>query len=178
MRVTETRLNGCRIIEPESFSDSRGFFLETFNAEKYRKVAGIDMQFVQDNHSRSVRNVLRGLHFQKSKPQGKLIRVVKGEVLDVALDIRQYSPTFGESISVIISEQNKKQMWIPPGFAHGFLVISDYADFEYKCTQYYSPEDEGSILWSDPALGINWPCKTPLLSEKDASANLLTDIDL
>ena len=176
MRVTETKLNGCRIIEPESFGDDRGFFLETFNAAKYKKLAGIDMEFVQDNHSRSTKNVLRGLHFQKTKQQGKLVRVVRGEVFDVALDIRQNSATFGESISVILSEQNKKQVWIPPGFAHGFLVVSDYADFEYKCTEYYSPEDEGSILWSDPVLDINWPCKDPKVSQKDSSANLFLDL--
>lgn len=178
MRVTETKLNGCLIIEPESFYDDRGFFLETFNASKYRKLAGIDFDFVQDNHSRSKKNVLRGIHFQKTKQQGKLVRVVRGEVFDVAVDIRKNSSTFGEWISVELSEQNKKQVWIPPGFAHGFLVVSDYADFEYKCTEYYSPEDEGSILWSDPTLGINWPIMNPQLSQKDSTADLFLDLNL
>ena len=178
MKVTETKLDGCRIIEPESFGDERGFFLETFNVARYKNLAEIDMEFVQDNHSRSVKNVLRGLHFQKNKPQGKLVRTVRGEVFDVAVDLRQDSATFGESISVILSDKNKKQVWIPPGFAHGFLVISDFADFEYKCTEYYCPEDECSILWSDSTLAIDWPCKEPTLSKKDLTAKSLSDLCL
>ena len=178
MKVITTKLSGCLIIEPEVFGDDRGFFLETFNSERYEKLVGIDFDFVQDNHSRSLNNVLRGLHFQKIKQQGKLVRVVKGEVYDVVVDIRQNSPTFSKWIGVTLSEKNKKQVWIPPGFAHGFLVTSEYADFEYKCTEYYDPDDEGSILWSDPALGITWPSKNPELSQKDSCANLLSDLDL
>jgi dTDP-4-dehydrorhamnose 3,5-epimerase len=133
---------------------------------------------VQDNHSRSARGVLRGLHFQKTKPQGKLVRVVRGEVYDVAVDIRKGSATFGEWEGVILSEENKKQFWVPPGFAHGFVVLSDTADFEYKCTDYYDPSDEGSILWSDPDLNIPWPIANPALSTKDESAKRLVDLRL
>ena len=136
------------------------------------------MVFVQDNHSRSARNVLRGLHFQKTKPQGKLVRVVRGAVYDVAVDIRKESPTFGEWEGVILSDDNKKQFWVPPGFAHGFVVLSDTADFEYKCTDYYDPSDEGSILWSDPDLDIPWPIANPVLSAKDESAKRLVDLRL
>ena len=136
------------------------------------------MSFVQDNHSRSSRDVLRGLHFQKTKPQGKLVRFVRGEVYDVAVDIRKGSATFGEWEGVILSEENKKQFWVPPGFAHGFVVLSDTADFEYKCTDYYDPSDEGSILWSDPDLDIPWPIANPVLSAKDESAKRLVDLRL
>ncbi len=176
MKVSHTKLKGCVIIEPRVFGDERGFFLETFQAIRYKQEAGIDLPFVQDNHSRSARGVLRGLHFQKSKPQGKLVRVVSGEVYDVALDIRKGSPTFGEWEGVILSEDNKKQFWVPPGFAHGFVVLSDTADFEYKCTNYYDPSDEGSILWSDPDLGITWPKTEVELSEKDSKALRLKDL--
>ena len=138
----------------------------------------IVLPFVQDNHSRSARGVLRGLHFQKTKPQGKLVRVVRGEVYDVAVDIRKGSATFGEWEGVILSEDNKKQFWVPPGFAHGFVVLSDTADFEYKCTDYYDPSDEGSILWSDPDLDIPWPIANPVLSTKDESAKRLVDLRL
>jgi dTDP-4-dehydrorhamnose 3,5-epimerase len=178
MKVSHTKLKGCVIIEPRVFGDKRGFFLETFQAVRYEQEAGIDLPFVQDNHSRSARGVLRGLHFQKSKPQGKLVRVVRGEVYDVALDIRKGSPTFGEWEGVILSEDNKKQFWVPPGFAHGFVVLSDTADFEYKCTDYYDPSDEGSILWSDPDLAIPWPIANPGLSAKDESAKRLVDLRL
>ena len=170
MKVTNTKLKDCVTIEPEVFGDDRGFFMEIFQAERYSHLAGIKLPFVQDNHSRSSRGVLRGLHFQKSKPQGKLVRVVRGEVYDVALDIRQGSPTFGQWEGVILSEENKTQFWVPPGFAHGFVVLSDTADFEYKCTDYYDPSDEASILWNDPDLNILWPIDNPILSEKDASA--------
>ena len=134
------------------------------------------MPFVQDNHSRSSKGVLRGLHFQKTKPQGKLVRVVRGEVYDVAVDIRSGSPTYGQWEAVILSEENKTQFWVPPGFAHGFVVLSETADFEYKCTDYYDPSDEGSLLWNDPDLNIPWPIDNPKLSEKDANAPLLADL--
>ena len=178
MKISHSKLKGCVIIEPRVFGDDRGFFLETFQAARYKQEAGIDLPFVQDNHSRSARGVLRGLHFQKTKPQGKLVRVVRGEVYDVAVDIRKGSATFGEWEGVILSEENKKQFWVPPGFAHGFVVLSDTADFEYKCTDYYDPSDEGSILWSDPDLNIPWPIANPVLSAKDESAKRLVDLRL
>ena len=178
MKISHSKLKGCVIIEPRIFGDERGFFLETFQAVRYEQEAGIDLPFVQDNHSRSARGVLRGLHFQKTKPQGKLVRVVRGEVYDVAVDIRKGSATFGEWEGVILSEDNKKQFWVPPGFAHGFVVLSDKADFEYKCTDYYDPSDEGSILWSDPDLNIPWPIANPVLSTKDESAKRLVDLRL
>jgi dTDP-4-dehydrorhamnose 3,5-epimerase len=178
MNVIKTKLDDCVIIEPKVFGDERGFFLETFQAERYACLVGITLPFVQDNHSRSARGVLRGLHFQKTKPQGKLVRVVRGEVYDVAVDIRKGSATFGEWEGVILSEENKKQFWVPPGFAHGFVVLSDTADFEYKCTDYYDPSDEGSILWSDPDLNIPWPIANPVLSTKDKSAKRLVDLRL
>lgn len=171
MNVIETKLSGCVIIEPKVFGDHRGFFLETFQAKRYAEEAGIMLPFVQDNHSRSTKGVLRGLHFQKTKPQGKLVRVVRGEVFDVAVDIRPESKTFGQWEGVILSEENKRQFWVPPHFAHGFVVLSDTADFEYKCTDYYDPNDEGSIDWNDPDIGIDWPIADDLnLSEKDIAA--------
>ena len=178
MKISHSKLKGCVIIEPRVFGDDRGFFLETFQAVRYKQEAGIDLPFVQDNHSRSARGVLRGLHFQKTKPQGKLVRVVRGEVYDVAVDIRKGSATFGQWKGVILSEDNKKQFWVPPGFAHGFVVVSPTADFEYKCTDYYDPSDEGSILWSDPDLDIPWPIANPVLSAKDESAKRLVDLRL
>ena len=178
MKVVKTKLKDCVVIEPKVFGDERGFFLETFQLSRYAEEAGITLPFVQDNHSRSSKGVLRGLHFQIKKPQGKLVRVVKGEVYDIAVDIRPDSNTFGQWEGVILSEENKKQLWVPPGFAHGFLVLSDVADFEYKCTDYYDPSDEGSILWSDPDLKIDWPMLNPILSEKDSSAACLVDIKL
>ena len=178
MKVSHSKLKGCVIVEPRVFGDERGFFLETFQTVRYQQEAGIDLAFVQDNHSRSARGVLRGLHFQKTKPQGKLVRVVRGEVYDVAVDIRNGSPTFGEWEGVILSEDNKKQFWVPPGFAHGFVVLSDTADFEYKCTDYYDPTDEGGILWNDPDLDIPWPIANPVLSTKDQSAKRLVDLRL
>jgi dTDP-4-dehydrorhamnose 3,5-epimerase len=174
--VVKTKLRDCVIIEPTIYGDDRGFFLETFQVERYAKQAGITLQFVQDNHSRSSKGVLRGLHFQQSKPQGKLVRVVRGEVYDVAVDIRVGSPTFGQWEAVILSEKNKCQFWVPPGFAHGFVVLSEEADFEYKCTDYYDPCDEGSILWNDPALKIPWPIDYPVLSDKDSNAPLLVNV--
>ena len=175
MNVKKTDLVGVLLIEPDRFGDHRGFFAEAYNQRLYVGL-GIHANFVQDNHSRSSKGVLRGLHFQKTKPQGKLVRVVKGEVFDVAVDIRKESNTFGKWEGIILSESNKKQFWVPPGFAHGFVVLSDIADFEYKCTDYYDPSDEGSILWSDPDLNIHWPLTNPILSNKDANANKLTDL--
>ncbi len=178
MNVIQTKLQNCVIIEPKVFGDARGFFLETYQVDRYARDAGIEMAFVQDNHSRSSKGVLRGLHFQKTKPQGKLVSVVRGEVYDVAVDIRKGSSTFGEWVGVILSEENKKQLWVPPGFAHGFVVLSEIADFEYKCTDYYDPLDEGSILWNDPDLAIGWPVENPILSDKDINANKLADLEV
>ena len=178
MKVINTNIPEVKIIEPKVFGDERGFFLETYSEERYNELLELDLHFVQDNHSRSTKGVLRGLHFQKNNPQGKLVRVVRGEVFDVAVDIRQGSPTFGQYVSVVLSEENKKQFWVPEGFAHGFLVLSDSADFEYKCTNYYDPSSEGCLLWNDPELGIEWPLQdlTPLLSEKDKQGKLLKDL--
>lgn len=176
MNLIRTKLLGCYIIEPKVFGDDRGFFLETFHVFRYEKMLGISSPFVQDNYSRSSKHVLRGLHFQKRKQQGKLVRVVRGEVYDVAVDIRRESPTFGQWESIILSEENKKQLWIPPGFAHGFLVLSESADFEYKCTDYYDPSDEGSILWNDSDLNIPWPVDKPMVSEKDSKANSFAEL--
>ena len=176
MNVIKTKLKDCVIIEPKVFGDERGFFLETFQSERYSKLANINLPFVQDNYSSSSNSVLRGLHFQKTKPQGKLVRVVRGEVFDVAVDIRQDSRTFGQWEGVFLTEENKKQFWVPPGFAHGFVVLSDTADFEYKCTDFYDPSDEGSILWNDPVLNITWPIDKPILSNKDANAKELAGL--
>ena len=168
MKVTETSLAGVLIIEPKVFGDQRGFFLESFQLERYREF-GIEQPFVQDNHSRSSRGVLRGLHFQRTRPQGKLVSVSRGVVYDVAVDINPDSPTCGQFVGVELSDENHRQLWVPPGFAHGFCVISDIADFQYKCTDYYSPEDEGGLLWNDPDVGIPWPIDIPQLSAKDKS---------
>jgi dTDP-4-dehydrorhamnose 3,5-epimerase len=176
VNVIDTNITEVKIIEPKVFGDDRGFFLETYHAARYAELAGIDLPFVQDNHSRSTKGILRGLHFQKTKPQGKLVRVVSGEVYDVAVDIRRDSPTFGQWAGVILSEQNKRQFWVPPGFAHGFVVLSDTADFEYKCTDYYDPADEGAIRWDDPDLAIDWPITNPSLSDKDATAGSFKDL--
>jgi dTDP-4-dehydrorhamnose 3,5-epimerase len=175
MNVIKTKLSDCLIIEPKVHKDNRGFFLETFQESRYKKLANISIPFIQDNHSRSSKGVLRGLHFQYKKPQGKLIRVVRGEVFDVAVDLRPKSKTYGQFESVILSETNKKQFWVPPGFAHGFQVISDIADFEYKCTDYYDPNDEGSIKWNDSDLNIPWPISNPSLSDKDLNASNFKD---
>lgn len=176
MQVFETAIPDVKLIEPKVFGDDRGFFLESFQAERYAQQAGITLPFVQDNHSRSARNVLRGLHFQRSKPQGKLVRVVRGEVLDVAVDIRRGSSTFGNVVAEILSEDNKRQLWIPPGLAHGFVVLSETADFEYKCTDYYDPSDEGSLIWNDPDLNIDWRVTDPILSAKDAQGLRLAEL--
>lgn len=166
MNVIETALPGVLIIEPKVFGDARGFFIETFQVERYRD-AGITLPFVQDNHSRSQRGVLRGLHFQRTKPQGKLVRVSRGAVYDVAVDINPASPTCGQYVGLELSDENHRQLWIPPGYAHGFCVLSEVADFEYKCTELYYPEDEGGLMWNDPEVGIPWPVEVPRLSEKD-----------
>lgn len=178
MEVIKTKLKDCVIIKPKVFGDDRGFFLETFNLNRYKKNASINYPFVQDNHSHSSRGVLRGLHFQKTKPQGKLVRVVRGKVYDVAVDIRKDSDTYGQWEGVTLSGENKNQLWVPPGFAHGFIVLSETADFEYKCTDFYDPSDEGSILWSDPDLNISWPIDKPILSKKDAIADRFKDLNL
>ncbi|MCA6970371.1 MULTISPECIES: dTDP-4-dehydrorhamnose 3,5-epimerase [Pectobacterium] len=176
MQVIDTIIHGAKIIQPKVFGDARGFFLETFEKRRYQEMLDIDVDFVQDNHSRSSKGVLRGLHFQKTNPQGKLVRVVRGEVFDVAVDIRQDSPTYGKWYGVTLSEENKTQFWLPPGLAHGFVVLSDTADFEYKCTDYYDPSDEGCLLWNDPEVGIEWPITDPLLSEKDKLGRLFKDL--
>jgi dTDP-4-dehydrorhamnose 3,5-epimerase len=169
MRVTPTVLPEILIVEPDVFADERGFFLESFQARKYAD-AGIDVNFVQDNHSCSQRDTLRGLHAQLTRPQGKLIRVIAGEIFDVAVDIRRGSPRFGKWMSVRLSARNFKQCWIPPGFIHGFCVLSEVAEVEYKCTEYYDPSCELRVQWNDPAIGIDWPVRTPLLSAKDQIA--------
>ncbi|MBN3194602.1 dTDP-4-dehydrorhamnose 3,5-epimerase [Pectobacterium versatile] len=176
MQITDSKIHGAKIIQPKVFGDARGFFLETFEKKRYQQMLNIDVDFVQDNHSRSGKGVLRGLHFQKTKPQGKLVHVVRGEVFDVAVDIRPDSPTYGMWEGVILSEENKTQFWLPPGLAHGFAVLSDIADFEYKCTDYYDPSDEGCLLWNDPEVGIEWPISAPLLSEKDKLGKLFKDL--
>ncbi|MGH8166078.1 MAG: dTDP-4-dehydrorhamnose 3,5-epimerase [Woeseiaceae bacterium] len=174
MKVTETRLPGVLIIEPRIHTDERGFFLETFQADQYAQQAGISLPFIQDNHSRSRRGVLRGLHFQRHHPQGKLVRAARGEVFDVAVDINPASPTFRQWVGATLADSNHKQMWIPPGYAHGFLVLSEVADFEYKCTEYYRPEDESGVIWNDPDIGIEWPISHPTVSAKDRALPALS----
>ncbi len=178
MKILDTIFEACVVIEPRIFEDKRGFFTETFQAERYAREAGITQPFVQDNFSRSGARVLRGLHFQRSRPQGRLVSVVRGKVFDVAVDIRNNSTTFGKWDSVILSDVNRRQLWVPPGFAHGFLVLSEGADLVYKCTDYYDVDDEGQILWSDPELAINWPISDPILSDKDAAATPLNELQL
>ena len=175
MNVTETKLAGVLIIEPMIFGDSRGFFKETFQAERYRE-AGIEYTFVQDNYSRSEKGVLRGLHFQITKPQGKLVSCPKGAVFDVAVDIDPESTTYGQYVGVELTEENHKQLWVPPGYAHGFCVLSEMADFQYKCTDYYDPSDEGGVIWNDPDLAIEWPIAHPSLSSKDALLPTLKEL--
>jgi dTDP-4-dehydrorhamnose 3,5-epimerase len=168
MNIVRTEIPDVLIIEPKVFGDSRGFFFESFNQRHFEQLTGVAPSFVQDNHSRSARGVLRGLHYQIYQPQGKLVRVIAGEVFDVCVDMRRSSPTFGKSVYVTLSADNHRQLWIPPGFAHGFLVTSESADFVYKTTDYYAPEHERSVLWNDAALAILWPLQgEPLLSAKD-----------
>ena len=175
MNVIETALPGVLIIEPKAFGDHRGFFLETFQVERYRE-AGITLPFVQDNHSRSQRGVLRGLHFQRTRPQGKLVSVSRGAVYDVAVDIDPASATYGQFVGVELNDDNHRQLWIPPGYAHGFCVLSEVADFQYKCTDFYFPADEGGLLWNDPDVGIPWPITEPQRSAKDANNPRLRDL--
>ena len=180
MQVIDTELEGAKVIEPQVFGDERGFFLESWNLQKF-EAAGMPANFVQDNHSRSAQVVLRGLHYQIKQPQGKLVRVTMGEVFDVAVDLRKSSPTFGKWTGVHLSESNRRLFYVPPGFAHGFYVISETAEFQYKCTDYYAPEFERSLLWNDPALGIDWPLvegAVPQLSAKDQDCPVLADADL
>ena len=176
MKVLETRLPGVFVIEPRVFGDERGFFVETFQAERFVKSTGVTLQFVQDNHSRSRRGVLRGLHAQRNHAQGKLVRAARGEVFDVAVDINPASSTFGQWAGTTLSDINHRQLWIPPGYAHGFLTLSELADFEYKCTDYYCPEDEIGVIWNDPDIGITWPLDNPSLSSKDKSLPTLRQL--
>lgn len=178
IKVTRCEIDGLCVIEPTVFGDNRGFFMETYNKNDFAE-NGLDMTFVQDNHSKSVKGVLRGLHFQINHPQGKLVRVVVGEVFDVAVDLRKDSKTYGKWLGVTLSAENKKQFYIPEGFAHGFVVLSDEAEFIYKCTDFYHPNDEGGLMWNDPEIGIKWPIPegfTPILSEKDKKHGLLKDL--
>ena len=178
MRVTPTSIPDVILFEPQVFGDERGFFIETFRQSTFDDL-GIDAKFVQDNHSSSSKGVLRGLHYQIQKPQGKLVRVIAGEVYDVAVDLRKSSPTFGQHVGMHLSADNKRIFWVPPGFAHGFLVLSDIAEFVYKCTEYYAPEYESSLLWNDPELAIGWPVDgEPELSAKDRAANVLADAEV
>lgn len=165
------------LLTPQVFGDERGFFMETFRHSEFVKHCG-DYQFVQDNHSSSKQGILRGLHYQHQKPQGKLVRVTKGEVFDVAVDMRQNSPTFGKWVGVLLSEQNKQMLWVPPGFAHGFYVMSEIAEFQYKCTDYYNPGDEYSLIWNDEVIGIEWPLSVgfPVLAAKDSNGKMLQDL--
>lgn len=175
MELIKTPIDGVLLVKPKIFGDTRGYFVETWQKQRYEE-CGIDLPFVQDNHSKSSKGMLRGLHFQKNHPQGKLVMVSYGEVFDVAVDIRENSPTFGKWYGAILNQENQNQLWIPPGLAHGFVVLSDVAHFHYKCTDYYHPNDEGSIRWNDPELAIDWPIDfEPLLSEKDSKAPWFKD---
>jgi dTDP-4-dehydrorhamnose 3,5-epimerase len=175
MEIIDTKIKDVKLIKPKIYGDSRGFFLETYHKDQYKK-AGISDHFVQDNHSRSKKNILRGLHYQLDKMQGKLVRVSNGRVYDVAVDMREGSPTFKEHVSFILSDKNQYQLYIPPGFAHGFCVISDEADFEYKCTEFYNPNSEVGIMWNDPDIGIDWPISDPIVSDKDNKNFLISEI--
>ena len=179
MNVIATAIPDVKIIEPKVFGDERGFFYESFNARAFRDAVGVDATFVQDNHSKSVKGVLRGLHYQIEQAQGKLVRTVVGEVFDVVVDLRRRSPTFGKHVAVLLSAQNKRMLWVPVGFAHGFLVTSDYAEFLYKTTDYYAPAFERSLRWNDPALGIDWPLVgEPQLKRADADAPVLAQAEV
>ncbi len=175
MNIIKTALDEVLILEPTIFGDERGFFQESYNKKAFDNAIGSNTSFVQDNHSRSKKNILRGLHYQIKQPQGKLVRVVQGRVFDVAVDLRKSSANFGHWVGVELSDDNHRQMWVPPGFAHGFLVLSEQADFLYKTTDYYAPEYECSICWNDPTIGINWPEATPILSAKDEQAVTLSN---
>lgn len=177
MNVLKTKLSGLVIIEPKVFGDSRGFFKEIYHLPRYKEF-GIDVEFIQDNYSRSERGVLRGLHFQKAKPQGKLIQCLRGEILDVVVDIDRNSNTYGLYESFKLSDENHRQVYVPPGYAHGFCVLSEIADISYKCSEVYDPQDEGGIAWNDPDVGIDWPISEPNLSAKDRGHPLLKDLEL
>ena len=179
MKVVPTSIPDVLLLEPNVFGDARGFFLESYNRRAFGEATGLDIEFVQDNHSRSARNVLRGLHYQLHQPQGKLVRVVAGEVFDVAVDLRKSSATFGRWVGFTLSAADKRMAWIPAGFAHGFVVLSDFAEFLYKTTDYYAPQHEKSVLWNDAEIGIQWPLKAPpILSAKDAGGNTFRDADV
>lgn len=179
MKVTPTSMPEVLVFEPTVFGDDRGFFYESYNARQFSQMTGLSANFVQDNHSRSAKNVLRGLHYQIRQPQGKLVRVVSGSIFDVVVDIRASSPFFGRWIGVELSAENRRQLWVPPGFAHGFVVTSASAECLYKTTDYWSPEHERSILWNDPALAIEWPLSgDPMLSGKDSQGKLLADAEV
>jgi len=179
VKVETTSLDGVLVLEPRVFGDARGFFFESFNARAFRQATGLDAVFVQDNHSRSARNVLRGIHYQVARPQGKLVRVASGRIFDVAVDLRRSSPTFRRWTGVEMSADDHRQLWVPPGFGHGFVVLSESADVLYKTTDYWYAEHDRSLLWSDPAIGIRWPVSgAPIVSDKDAAAPLLAQADL
>ncbi len=179
MQVIQTGIPDLLILEPKVFGDARGFFFESFNQRVFRQLTGREDNFVQDNHSRSAKGVLRGLHYQIRQPQGKLVRAVAGEVFDVAVDVRRASPTFGKWFGLILSAENKRMLWIPPGFAHGFVVLSDYAEFLYKTTDYWAPEHERCIIWNDDDLGIDWPIDgEPLLSVKDGAGKTFREAEV
>ena len=179
MNLLNTKIPDAVLIEPQVFGDDRGFFLESYNERAFDKKAGITAHFVQDNHSRSVHGVLRGLHYQIQQPQGKLVRVVVGSIYDVAVDIRKSSPTFGQWVGYVLSAENKQQLWVPPGFAHGFLVVSEVAEVLYKTTDFYAPQHERSILWNDPDLNIQWPLEgEPVLSRKDQEGQMFRDAEV
>lgn len=178
MNVIQTAIPDLLILEPKVFGDERGFFMESFNAQRFNEATGLKADFVQDNHSRSSKGVLRGLHYQIQQPQGKLVRVVRGSVFDVAVDLRKSSPTFSQWVGVELSDENKRQLWIPPGFAHGFLVTSEFADFLYKTTDYYAPKYERSLLWCDKDIGVTWPMTNNLIiSDKDSAGAPLTQCE-
>lgn len=177
--VTPTAIPEVLVLEPKVFGDARGFFFESFNAQNFSEVTGLDVSFVQDNHSKSSKGVLRGLHYQIQRPQGKLVRVVQGAVFDVAVDLRKSSPTFGKWVGQVLDAQNHKQLWIPPGFAHGFVVLSESAEFLYKTTDYWYPEHERSLLWNDVTVGIDWPIDfEPQLATKDTAGKVWSEADL
>ena len=181
MKAIPTAIADVLILEPSVFGDSRGFFLESFNRKAFGAITGLDVDFVQDNHSRSARGILRGLHYQIRRPQGKLVRVVRGAVFDVSVDLRRSSPTFGQWVGVELTEDNHRQLWVPPGFAHGFYVLSDLADFLYKTTDYYFPEPERSLSWNDSTIAISWPLEQgtePVVSEKDKNAAKLAQAEV
>ena len=179
MKATETSLKDCYVLEPTVHGDHRGFFLESFNQRTFNEMTKSKYSFVQDNHSKSAKGVLRGLHYQYQQPQGKLVRTVRGEIFDIAVDARKSSPSFGKWFGISLSEENKKQLWVPPGFAHGFIVLSETAEVLYKTTDYYNPADEKCILWNDAELNIQWPYKdVPVLSEKDKKGLNFKDVDV